>query len=583
MKIHTRSLIVMGATVFILFFFMNLLAQVSIFSSYDQVEQFESRTNVMRVIDSINFELDKLGETTRAWAVWDETSRYMQDANPDYNRSNLDPAASYESLGVNGIIFYDSEGDLYTSRWFDPATRTVSNAPERVTEHLLRYRGVVNASEGVWGKTGLISTPSGLFMVSSHRIINNSGAANGGGTLVMIREYSPVWISGLEDRTHLNFRFIPIEDPSVEKEWKDLLISQPLGSPVLSRATGSDIIEGYAVLRDIDNSPIIILNVHTPRFLHEQVIATMVFLICSLLVIGAVYIVMVEFLMQRYVLAPLTGLDASIKRISEEQDLSARLPVSGDDEVSSIKNSFNLLLEEVEDRERELRESREQLGEANRRANLYLDIYLDVMSYEIFNSTVSILGYADLITENGGEKEKEYAEKIQAISRRDRGVIRNIGIISRIYKNPPTIGPIDPDPVVQAVIENNPGTEVSYSGPGRYVLADGMLRQVFENLIENAIKFRNGPARIDITAEARDEGTVLFCVTDHGKGIPDVLKETIFDRFRPGSGDRSSYGLGLHIVKMLVEAYGGRIWAQDRVPGRPEQGAVICFTLKRAT
>jgi signal transduction histidine kinase len=74
---------------------------------------------------------------------------------------------------------------------------------------------------------------------------------------------------------------------------------------------------------------------------------------------------------------------------------------------------------------------------------------------------------------------------------------------------------------------------------------------------------------------------VEVAVTDTGPGIPDITKSTIFDRFMQNSSTRSSYGLGLHIAKMLVEAYGGRIWADDRVPGHPEQGAVIRFTLKK--
>ena len=88
---------------------------------------------------------------------------------------------------------------------------------------------------------------------------------------------------------------------------------------------------------------------------------------------------------------------------------------------------------------------------------------------------------------------------------------------------------------------------------------------------------------VAITIHARDlpEGMVEVSLTDTGPGIPDAMKPTIFDRFMQNSSTRSSYGLGLHITKMLVEAYGGRIWADDRVQGHPEQGAAIRFILKK--
>jgi signal transduction histidine kinase len=77
------------------------------------------------------------------------------------------------------------------------------------------------------------------------------------------------------------------------------------------------------------------------------------------------------------------------------------------------------------------------------------------------------------------------------------------------------------------------------------------------------------------------EEMVLVSVIDTGRGIPDDMKPNIFDRFMQDSDKRSSYGLGLHIVKMLIGAYGGRIWADDRVSGHPEQGAAIRFTMKK--
>jgi len=58
------------------------------------------------------------------------------------------------------------------------------------------------------------------------------------------------------------------------------------------------------------------------------------------------------------------------------------------------------------------------------------------------------------------------------------------------------------------------------------------------------------------------------------------MKSKIFDRFTSDTKTRSSYGLGLHIVKMLIEGYGGKVWADDRIPGKPDKGAVIRFTLR---
>jgi signal transduction histidine kinase len=74
---------------------------------------------------------------------------------------------------------------------------------------------------------------------------------------------------------------------------------------------------------------------------------------------------------------------------------------------------------------------------------------------------------------------------------------------------------------------------------------------------------------------------IEILVTDNGPGIPDVMKPRVFDRFALDRKTRSSYGLGLHIVKMLVESYGGKIRADDRIAGDPKHGAAIRFTLRK--
>jgi signal transduction histidine kinase len=100
------------------------------------------------------------------------------------------------------------------------------------------------------------------------------------------------------------------------------------------------------------------------------------------------------------------------------------------------------------------------------------------------------------------------------------------------------------------------------------LLADaGRLRQVFENLVENAAKFTPAGGVITLAA-ARLDGSVLFSVADTGAGISAGEMPRLFDRFwqarRLGAG---SAGLGLAICKGIVEAHGGAIWAES-TPGR---------------
>jgi signal transduction histidine kinase len=89
------------------------------------------------------------------------------------------------------------------------------------------------------------------------------------------------------------------------------------------------------------------------------------------------------------------------------------------------------------------------------------------------------------------------------------------------------------------------------------------LLQVFANLLSNAIKFAAEDTTIFVRA-AREEDAMHFSVKDDGTGVPTEMLELIFERFwQVGTNDRRGTGLGLYISRCIVEAHGGRIWAES--------------------
>jgi signal transduction histidine kinase len=102
--------------------------------------------------------------------------------------------------------------------------------------------------------------------------------------------------------------------------------------------------------------------------------------------------------------------------------------------------------------------------------------------------------------------------------------------------------------------------------------------QVLSNIVGNAIKFSPEGARVEIVVETIDL-EIRFAVADSGGGIAPEKLELIFERFwQSAQRDRGSLGLGLYIARCIVEAHGGRIWAESQ----PAQGSTFFFTLPAA-
>ncbi len=216
-----------------------------------------------------------------------------------------------------------------------------------------------------------------------------------------------------------------------------------------------------------------------------------------------------------------------------------------------------------------------RLEAANQEANLYLDI----LTHDIRNvNSVAIL-YTDLLADVLEGEPGTYVRKMKSSIDKSTEILANVATIRKIHVEHAPLKPIDLHGVIIGEWKNFPETAIRYAGFPRTVWADDLLPEVFNNLIGNAVKFGGPDVVVTISVE-HHEDSVVVTVADTGPGVPDDLKEAIFHRFERGQTRAQGEGLGLYICRKLLERYGGSIWVEDRVPGRPEQGAAFRFTLK---
>ncbi len=108
-----------------------------------------------------------------------------------------------------------------------------------------------------------------------------------------------------------------------------------------------------------------------------------------------------------------------------------------------------------------------------------------------------------------------------------------------------------------------------------------LISQVIINLVDNAIKYTSDGSTIRISAERRGE-RIAVSIADNGSGIPDDMKQRVFDMFYTGNSTiadcRRSMGLGLHLCKSIILLHGGDMTLEDNMPS----GSVFTFTLPQS-
>jgi signal transduction histidine kinase len=114
------------------------------------------------------------------------------------------------------------------------------------------------------------------------------------------------------------------------------------------------------------------------------------------------------------------------------------------------------------------------------------------------------------------------------------------------------------------------------------IKANGLIEDVFMNIIVNSIKHSTGQLTIWICLDKDYIGTLEYyrvIIEDNGPGIPDDLKAKVFNRLQRGATKSKGNGLGLHLVKTLVESMDGSVKVEDRMPGDPGEGSRFVIML----
>jgi len=234
-------------------------------------------------------------------------------------------------------------------------------------------------------------------------------------------------------------------------------------------------------------------------------------------------------------------------------------------------------------------EERERLLHELERSNAELQQFAHVASHDLQEPLRMVASYTQLL-------EKRYKDKLDADAgefiayavdgaKRMQNLIQGLLSYSRVGSRAKPLQPTECESVFEQALANlkltidESGAEVTHDPLPRVMADETQLIQLFQNLLANAIKFRDEKQpRIHVSAK-EDTNECLFSVSDNGIGISPEYFDRIFVIFQRLHG-REEYpgtGIGLSVCKRIVERHGGRIWVESQ----PGEGSTFCFTIPK--
>jgi PAS domain S-box-containing protein len=230
---------------------------------------------------------------------------------------------------------------------------------------------------------------------------------------------------------------------------------------------------------------------------------------------------------------------------------------------------------------------RKQAENALQDAKDQVELYVDLMGHDINNMNQVSMGFLELahnIVEMDGKLGEDnivLLDKAMGSLKSSSQLIDNVRKLQR-----EKLGLYEPEVLdVGIVIEDavkhfhgNPGRDIkitSIAPDHCLVRANALLKDVFINLVGNAIKHSKGALMVNIGVSQVIDNGKTYCrvdVEDNGPGIPDTLKNTLFDRLSLTTTRAKGKGFGLCLIKLLVDDYQGKFWVENLVPGDHTKG-----------
>jgi signal transduction histidine kinase len=298
---------------------------------------------------------------------------------------------------------------------------------------------------------------------------------------------------------------------------------------------------------------------------------------------------------------PIYDLASTTRLVTQSQDYSLRATKRSNDELGELADALNQMMDVIQARDAELqsllrgqRDALERLAQLNadlQRSNSDLERFAFMASHDLQEPLRMITLYTQIMVNKlkGGELSSTdgYAAQIVSGTRRMRELLADMLAYSEfagLAAQAPE--PVDLNRVVEQV---RAGLIMGIADSGAEILVDSLpvlqaherrIESLFQNLIENAIKYRSSERPLQIRITFREEANALnFAVSDNGIGIQDEYREKIFVAFQRLHGKEiPGTGVGLAICQRVIDRYAGRIWVESEFG----VGSTFRFVLPKA-
>ncbi|MEM2949570.1 MAG: CHASE4 domain-containing protein [Nitrososphaeria archaeon] len=544
MKKGEKAFVIVIISTIVIIIVQLILGQ-SMLAHFEVIEKRQMVEDLRAIENCIECDIRELDSIVKDWAYCDNTYNFMKTKNSTYIQSNL-IGSVFENLKVNLIIFIDNNGEIFWGTAYNLTTKEMTPLPQSLNVHIQPNSNIFKSCLEKNGLRGIVILERATLF-SMYPILTSEGKGPSTGFLLMGR-YLDFQLNDIKAMLGKNFSvyILGVELERVEGElFYEGIYIKPLNENII----------GYRVLKDVYGKDALVIELAESRWIYREGVVHVFYFAFATLSCTTLIGVGIFLIFKHGILGDIERVDKELERIGESGDITARVSVKGDDEISNMCKIINGMLDKLEKAQAKLQEERvSAIGETAK-----------IIAHDLRNPLQSIVNNVYLIEEKVRSYktlQPDLLEKLDSIKLQINYMDK---IVSDLYYYGETLQiskkEIDlcnfiRDTLSYTPVPPNVKTEI-FCEEGLKVVSDPIiLRRVLANIILNAVQAMPEGGKL-IIGGVREGEEVVLTVTDTGRGIPRELQEKVFEPLFTTKS--KGMGLGLAVCKRLIEFLGGKI------------------------